>query len=207
MNANAFRIRRATIEDLPALTALWQSMNLASAGLDRRLTEFQVATDEAGKIVGAIGFQLLGKQALLHSEAFVDFGIADLVRPLLWERLQVLAANHGTIRVWTRETAPFWSHNIFSKPDADAHTKLPPVWNESPEGLLTIKLREDVEEILSLDKEFALFAESERERSRTALNQAKVLKTVATVAALILGVIVLIASVLLVIQKTGPSGN
>jgi hypothetical protein len=195
MNAADYRIRRATIEDLPALTELWQSMNLTVAGLDRRLTEFQVAVHGEAKLVGAIGFQLAGKQALLHSEGFTDFAVADVVRPLLWERLLTVAANHGTVRVWSKENAPFWSRNILSRPDDEALAKLPPVWKEMPGEWRTLKLREDVEEVLSLDKEFALFTEAERERSRGALNQAKVLKTVATVAAVILGILVLIGSI------------
>ena len=104
MNPTEFRVRRATIEDLPDLTALWQSMNLPVNGLDRRLTEFQVATDAAGKIVGAVGLQLVGKQGLVHSEGFTDFGVTDIVRPMLWERLQMVAANHGIVRAWTKET-------------------------------------------------------------------------------------------------------
>ena len=207
MNPADFRVRRATIEDLPELTALWQSMNLAGDGLDRRLTEFQVAVDAQGRIAGAIGFQLAGKQALLHSEGFPDFSVADVVRSLLWERLQVLAANHGTIRVWSQERAPFWAHNVFSPADAETLAKLPPAWKQTPGNWLTIKLREDVEEILSLDKEFALFAESERERSRAALSQAKLLKTIATVIAVILGVVVLIVSVYLVLKKTPGSDH
>lgn len=195
MNASEFTVRRATVEDLPALTALWQSMNLPSNGLDRRLTEFQVAVDAAGKLVGAVGFQVAGKQALLHSEGFTDFGVADTVRPLLWERLQTVAANHGTVRVWTQESAPFWKQNVFTRPEADTLTKLPPVWAESAGEWFCLKLREDVEEVLSLDKEFALFAETERERSRSTLQQARVLKTLATIVAVILAIVVLAGSI------------
>jgi hypothetical protein len=187
------RVRRALVDDLPALNQLWRSMSLDGAGLERRLTEFQVAVNEIGTVLGAIGFQMLGKQALLHSEGYVDFSMADLARPLLWERLQVVAANHGICRVWSRETAPFWTQNILSAPDTAALEQLPAVWNTTgPGGWRTIKLREDVEEILSADKEFALFVESERERSRSALRQAKALKVLATAAAIVLGVAVVI---------------
>jgi hypothetical protein len=201
MNSADFTVRRATIEDLPALTAIWQSMNLGGRGLEQRITEFQVAVDAAGILVGGIGFQIQGKQALIHSEGFTDFSLADTLRALLWERLKMLAANHGTVRVWSKETAPFWSHEALGKPDAGAMEKLPPDWKDLPGDWLTIKLREDVEEVLSLDKEFALFAEAERERSRGALRQAKMLKTIATVCALILGLAVLAVSAFLVFQK------
>ena len=205
MNPSDFKVRRATIEDLPALNAIWQSMHLAEAGLDRRITEFQAAVDAGGNIVGAIGFQLLGKQALLHSEGFTDFGLADQLRPLLWDRLKMVAANHGTVRVWTRETARFWSRDLMAPPDAEALEKLPPDWKDFPGDWLVIKLRDDVEEVLSLDKEFAMFAEAERERSRQALSQAKLFKTIATGIAVILGLAVLVISVILILNK--PPGS
>jgi len=205
MNPADFKVRRATIEDLPVLTALWQSMQLPVPELERRVTEFQVAVDPAGMVTGAIGFQIIGKQALLHSEGFTDFSLADTLRPLLWERLKMLAANHGIVRVWSKESGRYWSHEALGKPDAEAMEKMEPEWKAMPGEWLTVKLREDVEEALSLDKEFAMFAESERERSRSALNQAKILKNIATMLALILGLAVLAVSVYLVLHK--PPGS
>jgi len=195
MNATDFKARRATIDDLPALTALWQSMRLGTQGLDRRLTEFQVATDASGKLVGAIGFQLVGKQGLIHSEGFTDFGVADIVRPMLMERLEMVAANNGTVRAWTKEVAPFWKQAGMLAPDAEALGKLPPAWSNHPGEWLTIKLREDVEEVLSMDKEFELFKQSAAQQSEIAINQAKTLKTIATIAAVILAIIVLVGSI------------
>lgn len=195
MNANDFRVRRATIDDLPDLTALWQSMNLPVNGLDRRLTEFQVATDAAGKLVGAVGFQLAGKQGLVHSEGYTDFGVTDVVRPMLWERLQTVAANHGTVRVWTKEAAPFWKQIGLTPPDTETLTKFPPAWSGQPGEWLTIKLREDVEEALSLDKEFALYVQAEKESTRAALGTAKVMNKIAMTLAILLAVGVIIALV------------
>lgn len=205
MNAPDFRVRRATIEDLPALAALWQSMRLPANELERQLTEFQVAVDADGIVIGAVGFQIVGKNGLIHSEGFTDYGAADTLRPLLWERLQMLAANHGTVRAWTKETTPFWRQAGLAKPDADALAKLPPAWAALPGDWLALKLREDVEEILSTDKEFELFKQSAKRESEAALGQARVLKTIATVGAIILGIAVLIASVMLVLHKTPTS--
>ena len=207
MNSTDFQVRRATIEDLPALTALWHSMNLPVNGLDRRLTEFQVATDASGKIVGAVGLQLAGKQGLVHGEGFTDFGVTDTVRPMLWERLQMVAANHGIVRVWSKEVAPFWKQIGRVPPDAEALGKLPPAWNSHPGEWLTVKLREDVEEVLSMDKEFELFKQSTAQQSQEAINQAKLLKTIATVAAVILGIVVLIASVYMLRNNFAPPGH
>lgn len=207
MNATDFKVRRATIEDLPALTALWQSMNLGAVGLDRRLTEFQVATDASGKLVGAIGLQLGGKQGLIHSEGFTDFGVTDVVRPMLWERLQMVAANHGTVRVWTKEVAPFWKQIGLAAPDAETLAKLPPAWSDHPGDWLVLKLREDVEEILSMDKEFELFKQSSAQQSQVAISQAKTLKTLATAAAVLLGLVVVVALVLMLKNNFAPSAH
>jgi hypothetical protein len=206
MSPNDFRVRRATIEDLPALTVLWQSMNLPVNGLDRRLTEFQVATDAAGKLVGAIGFQLVRKQGLIHSEGFTDFGVADTVRPMLWERLQMVATNHGTVRAWTKEIAPFWKQIGLAEPDAETLAKLPVFSsNEQPGKWLTIKLREDIEEVLSLDKEFELFKQSAEQQSQAAFNQAKMLKTIATIAAIILAIVVVAGSIYMMRNNFAPT--
>lgn len=193
MKNAAHRARRATIEDLPALTALWQTMRFPAGELERQLTEFQVVADENGAVVGAIGFQVAGKNGLIHSEAYTDFGLADSLRPLLWERLKMVAANHGTVRAWTRETAPFWPQIGLAKPDEESLTKLPLVWKDQPGELLVLKLREDVEEVLSADKEFEMFKQSERARSESALGTAKTMQKVATALALLLGAAVVIA--------------
>jgi N-acetylglutamate synthase-like GNAT family acetyltransferase len=191
MNVAAYRARRATIEDLPALTALWQTMRFPAGELERCLTEFQVAVDANGTVLGAIGFQVAGKNALIHSEAYTDFGLADQLRPLLWERLQMVAANHGIVRVWTRETAPYWTQIGLTRANDEALAKLPLVWKGQPGELLVIKLREDVEEVLSADKEFEMFKQSEHARSAAALNTAKGLQKFATVLALLLAVLVM----------------
>ena len=83
MSTAPFQCRRATIDDLPALKSLWQSMNLPVPDLERRLTEFQVAVDSGNTLIGAVGFQMAGKQGLVHSEGFTDFGAAFAGRDLL----------------------------------------------------------------------------------------------------------------------------
>lgn len=197
MNTANYRARRATIEDLPALTALWQTMRFPAGELERRLTEFQVTVDDNGTVLGAIGFQLAGKNGLIHSEAYTDFGLADALRPLLWERLKMVAANNGTVRAWTRETAPFWAQIGLTKSDEDSFTKLPPAWADQPGELLVVKLREDVEEVLSADREFEMFKQSERARTETALSTAKTMQKVATGLALLLAAAVVIALIYL----------
>lgn len=201
MSASNFKVRRATLEDLTALKALWESMRLPAGELEKRLTEFQLVEDAQGKIVGAIGFQILGRQGCLHSEAFSDFSIADEVRPLVWQRLQSLAMNHGVFRVWTRENVPFWTRNGFQPPAGDTLQKLPEAWDRSLTGWLTLQLKDEAV-LASADKEFAMFMESEKARSARALDQARVLKKVITVLAILVGLALAGLAGYLYIQRT-----
>src|ERR1700733_13393139 len=103
MNSAPLRVRRATVDDFDALKIIWASMRLSADELEKRLTEFQVVENSEGKILGAIGIQISKQHALLHSEGYSDFSVADSARNLFWERIQVLASNHGIFRLWTRE--------------------------------------------------------------------------------------------------------
>jgi hypothetical protein len=60
---NPCRVRRATLEDLEMLTALWTSMKFSAADLKNRLIEFQVAEDAGGKVAGRSGFRFSNGRA------------------------------------------------------------------------------------------------------------------------------------------------
>jgi len=191
MTSPSYRVRRATLEDIGQLTALWRSMNFSTEDLARRITEFQVAEGEPARLLGAIGLQIVDRQGFIHSEGFTDFALADQLRPLFWERLNAVATNHGLLRLWTQEQAPFWTHSGLSKPDAETLQKLPASWGSPGAPWLTLKLKDDLAEVISADKEFTLFMESEKRRTERALQQARVLKFVATlIAAAVLLVVV-----------------
>jgi N-acetylglutamate synthase-like GNAT family acetyltransferase len=191
MISSEFLVRRATLDDLGQMTALWESMNFPLDDLTRRITDFQVAAGAAGKILGALGLQIAERQGRIHSEAFNDFALAERLRPLLWERVQAVATNHGLTRLWTQEAAPFWNHCGLVKPDAEALEKLPASWRVQAAPWLTLKLKEDIETVGSLDKEFAMFMESEKQRTQRAFHHARILKLIATLVALTVFVLVL----------------
>jgi N-acetylglutamate synthase-like GNAT family acetyltransferase len=193
MNPTDYRVRRATLDDISALKALWQSMRLPAADLERRLTEFQVVEGPDGKVLGALGFQITARQACIHSEAFTDFAIADTVRPVFLKRIQSLAMNHGVIRLWTREHAPFWTHYGFQPAGAAAREKLPPAWDPGAPDWLTFPMK-DEEAIASVDKEFAMFMASEKQRTAQSLAQAKKFKQIVTAFALLVALAVLAAA-------------
>jgi hypothetical protein len=184
VSSSKYRVRRATLDDLGHLTAMWQPMQYPVDDLSKRVTEFQVAESPDGKVMGAVGLQIAERQGLVHSEAFSDFALAEHLRPLLWDRVHAVASNHGLLRVWTREQAPFWNHCGMLRADAEALQKLPVLWRGPSSHWLTLKLRDDVETVLSLDKEFALFMQSEKQRTEQVFQHARTLKTLVTIIAI-----------------------
>lgn len=113
------RARRATVDDLPALHALWQRAGLPWEQLERYVTEFIVAANEDGLVLAAIGLQADGDQGLVHSEAMAPGDIDEAIRAALWQRLQIVARNHGVARLWTLEDAPFWQATFLRATPAD----------------------------------------------------------------------------------------
>ena len=172
-------------------------MDFPVEDLARRITEFQVAEAVDGTVAGALGLQIAERQGRVHSEGFSDFALADQLRPLLWDRVHAVATNHGLLRLWTQEQAPFWSHCGLITADSDALGKLPAVWRTSAHSWLTLKLKEDVETV-SLDKEFALFMESEKQQTQKAFAHARILKGVATLLALGILALVMVAAFLVI---------
>jgi hypothetical protein len=183
VNSPKYRVRRATLDDISQLTAIWESMYYPTEELARRVTEFQVAEGLDGKVLGALGLQIAERQGRVHSEAFSDFALSEQLRPLLWDRVHAMATNQGLLRVWTQEQAPFWNHCGLAKPDQEALEKLPAAWRGSSSDWRTLKLRDDVETVMSVDKEFAVFMQSEKQRTEQVFRRARALKTFATVIA------------------------
>jgi hypothetical protein len=184
VTASNYRVRRATLEDLGPLTVLWQSMNFSVEELGKRITEFQVAESAEGQFLGAVGLQIAQRQGLIHAEAYTDFGLTDYLRPLLWERLQSVAANHGLLRLWTQEQAPFWKHCGLAPADAEALELLPAAWRNLPPSWQTLKLKEDLDTIMAGDPEFALMMSAEKQRTARLMQRAKAMKVLATLIAL-----------------------
>jgi len=191
VSSSKYRVRRATLDDIGQLTAIWESMQYPTQELARRVTEFQVAEDVNGTVLGAVGLQINERQGLIHSEAFGDFALAEPLRQLLWDRVNAVATNQGLLRLWTREGAPFWNHCGLVKANAEALQNLPASWRGPMSSWLTLKLRDDVETVLSVDKEFAVFMQSEKRRTEQVFQRARTIKNIATLLAFaVLGVVV-----------------
>lgn len=200
MTTPTLRVRRATVEDLETLRPLWTSMKLPVAELEPRLTEFQVVENTEGKIVGGIGFQMAGGSGRLHSEGFTDFAIADQAREILWSRIQTLASNHGILRVWDRENVPFWTGVGFKKADAEALKKLPDAWNTEDASWFTLQLKDEAA-IASMEKELAMFMAAEKRGSERVFQQARTMKMVATLLAVLLLLFAIGAAIYLLMKR------
>ncbi len=193
---NSYRARRATTDDLDQLLDLWAAAQFPVIEMEKQFTDFQVVEDGQGKILGAIGLQVLEKEGRLFGETYLDFGLTDTLRPLLWERLELILKNHGLVRIWTRETAPFWKKNAgFVEPPADVLAKLPALFGPSQSGWLHLKLREDSASQDAVDKAFAMFREMERAKTEQAIQRAKNVKVIFTFLAALLFIAVLLLGV------------
>ena len=175
-------------------------MRLPVDELEKRLTEFQVMVTADGQIVGAIGVQIIRQHALLHSEGYTDFSVADAARELFWERIQTIAAHHGVFRLWTQEKSPFWARWGFQPANAETLARLPEEWKSSEDKWLSIQLK-DEEAIAALDKELAQFRESEKKRAAETLEQTRTMTKTFTVILFILGIILIGAAFFLFMRR------
>jgi len=208
MNSQTLRIRRATVDDRAALKWLWRSMRLPADELEKRLTEFQVVENSDGQIVGAIGIKIGRQHALLHSEGYADFGVADAARQLFWERVQTLAANHGVFRLWTQERSPFWKSFGFQPPNAGTFARLPAEWkNEFDGGWLTLQLKDEAVIAAALEKEFAQFMAAEKRDTEHIARQARTLNTILTIIGFAVGILCFGAAIYLFIHRNPFSAH
>jgi N-acetylglutamate synthase-like GNAT family acetyltransferase len=206
MNPAEYRVRRATIEDLPALQYLWQALGLPAGELQHRLTEFQLVVDPQGGVLGGVGFHCEGREGCLHSEVFSDFGFADHFRPLLWDRVQMLALNHNVTRVWTQETSPFYTHNGFQPATPEDLSQLPTSWQAPPGRWLGLRLREEVSPQL-VEQQMETLMADEREQTESLSRHAKWVKNFATFLAVLLAMFVVAAAIYMVVKNPAAFGR
>jgi N-acetylglutamate synthase-like GNAT family acetyltransferase len=180
VSSAAYRIRRATLEDLPALRELWKKANLSLPDLEKRFTEVQIAETADGQIAGALGIKIERLHGILHSEAILDQANTALYEAF-WERLQILARNYGLFRLWTDSPAPYWQMIGFKMPDEKSFEKKPAAVTGPREKLLTLALKEESGEGLSVEQQFELFTQSQKAETDRLMQQAQVFKKIAYV--------------------------
>ena len=171
MTAADFRIRRATVDDLAALRALWQNSKTLPVDLEKRFTELQVAELADGQIAGTIGLKIERMHGHVHSEIVADPANAAPLQEAFWQRVQVLARNHGLFRLWTLSRDPYWDSIGFRPPSDKEKEKMPASFG--PGEFLTLALKEETAAGLSVEKEFELFTQSQRVETERLMQQAQ----------------------------------
>jgi N-acetylglutamate synthase-like GNAT family acetyltransferase len=196
-----YRVRRATVEDLPELCRLWEEALLPVAELEKRFREFQVVTDDAGMFLGALGLLILGTEAKLHSEVFANPSREDECRDALWERVTALSHNNGLVRIWTQEDAPFWHHLGF-KPATEEQLQQMPVAFMEPHGKWHIlSLRDEATALKAVEQEFTLFMMQQKQENSRLQQRARIFKYLATALVLIVAGIMFAMAVILFIKR------
>jgi N-acetylglutamate synthase-like GNAT family acetyltransferase len=176
---NPFQVRRATVEDVPQLRSLWEMESLPVETLEKRFTEFQVAENDQGQIVAALGLEIAPAQGRLHGEAIAWPDFADQLRTQLWSRLEVVARNQALIRVWTGLEAPFWKGMGFKKPSGELLGELPTIFEEGPGQWLYLPLRATDAAGEEIDKQIAVLRAMSQAETEQLMERARVMKLIA----------------------------
>jgi hypothetical protein len=202
MTAPNLLVRRATVEDVSKLLSLWKEEGLDCGDLEKRFAEFQLVQDGSGEILGAFALKIQGLEGWLHSETFAHADQADQMRDKLWERAQIQARNHGLVRIWSQLAVPFWHTNGFRSASNELLTKRPTSFGGDRRSWLVLQLREEpTGPAISIDKEFALFKEAEKDQREKIFRQARFLKSIATVVAVAVLAFVVVMSVRLFLKR------
>jgi len=196
MKPDSCHVRRATIEDLDSLRLLWAEERLPVEDLERRLKEIHVAVNEAGALLGAVAFEVAGAHGRIHSEAFWFPEHEDMVRPMLWEHLQVLAHNFGLERMWTAEESPFWRHYVgFREAMTEDAAHLPAHFQAHSARLHVLRLRDASHLVEQAEAELReLQAAQQRETARL-MRRAQLLRMLALAVAILLFGLMIMAAV------------
>jgi len=188
VTATSLKVRRANVDDLPALRSLWQNLKWDVAALESRLTEFQIV-EHRGEFAGAIGVQLRETSVMLHSEDYANFAVADAARELFWERIQKLASNHGAFRVWTQEASPFWTRWGFQLANEATLQRLPVEWQPLAGRWLTLELKNEDAIKAALGNQFASFMATEKQQTDQVAAKARKITNLITVLGFLVGIV------------------
>ena len=180
-------------------------MCLPADELGKRLVEFQITETADGKLLGAIGMQIVRQHARLHSEGYFDFAFADHAREMFWDRILKIASNHGVFRLWTQETSPFWSRLGFRSAAGEKLSRLPEEWNQFKGKWFTLQLKDEEVIANALGKDFAAFISSEKRAAARVREQAQMLKTIITVIGFLIGIICLVVVFYLILHRNSFS--
>jgi N-acetylglutamate synthase-like GNAT family acetyltransferase len=198
-------IRRATIDDLEMLRGLWRECRLPEFALEKRFTEFQVATDANGWILASIGLRLVDHHGHVHSAAFRRADLESDLRRLLWDRITALANQHALYRLWTQEHGPFWTEVGFAEAGAGELKQLPVAFGKSIDHWFSLKLRDEPLKMIAAEEQLEAYLELEKLKTERLVRRGQALKLVATIIAGVVFAIVLSALLVLLGRGRRPS--
>lgn len=165
VNAIPFHARRATLDDLPALRGLWQTAMLPAEDFERHLREFRLIEGWDGRLIGAVGFQILGTEARIYGEAFTHSQTEELVKSNLLNHLKWLAQCEGVHRIWIRGKSAFGEECGFQFANVHLVKKLPADFGNIADWQVVNLMNEETER--RIDQQVSDFrATMEEEQSR-----------------------------------------
>jgi len=179
MGSSDYSIRRATLDDLDTLRGLWRESRLPEYDLDKRFTEFQIAIDNHGWILGALAARFSGQHGEVHSLAIRRADQEAELRDALWERILQIAHQQGTLRLWNRHSGDFWTDRGFTPAPAAALKELPSTFGPPGESWRTLKLRDEPLKLIAAEEQLDAFLDMERLKTDRLVSQARALKIVA----------------------------
>ena len=197
MTEPRYLARRATVEDLPQLLALWRLEQLPAETLEKRFTEFQVVSDDAGQLLAALGLQLAGAQGRLHSEAIARPELSDTLRALLWQRLQVIIQNHALERLWTQLNTAFWREHGFERAPEELLKQRPAAFPLNDQEWLAVTLRA-ANATAALEREFAEIKALQAQEKEKTQARIRSMKRVSLGVTIFVFVLVVIGAVIMV---------
>lgn len=150
-----YRFRRANIDDIPALQALWFRHDFDPEELEQRLIEFQVAESESGELHAAIGIRTAQRQALLHHECWSAEMTPSLRRNLATHAFSV-CEKMQVWRVWTNLADIHWEEMGFDAASPEQLDELPPGFGDWKQSWMFRKLKEDIANNENLARQFEL---------------------------------------------------
>jgi N-acetylglutamate synthase-like GNAT family acetyltransferase len=201
MTDKQYVTRRATVEDLPQLIALWRLEQLPAGTLEKRFTEFHLVADADRRVLATIGIQLAGTQGLLHSESIARPEISDALRGMLWERLQVIIKSNSLERLWTQLNSHYWRELGFQRATPEQLKMLPAKFAQG-ERLWSVKSLSAADANAVLEREMAEIKTLQQREVARAQQRVQLMKRVALGVTAIVFVIVIAFAIALF--KYGP---
>lgn len=197
-------IRRATLDDLETLRGLWRECRLPEHELEKRFTEFQLAVDPHGWILGGLALRFAGHEGQVHSLAIRRAELETELVAALWERVLAIANQHGAYRLWTREHGAFWTGAGFAPAGTADPAEVPAAFGGGNHWF-ALKLRDEPLKLIAAEEQLAAYLELERSRTDQLVRRGQLLKILATgFAAVIFGCALTVLFVMLRRNRRSP---